>query len=64
MVEARAVIGVADIHAGPLAHGIEALEDLDAVGTMTDASDLRAGSGMKEAQIAVEMALCVSVAVT
>ncbi len=29
VVQARAVVGVADIHARPLAHGIEALEDLD-----------------------------------
>ena len=29
VVQARAVVGVADIHAGPLAHRIEALEDLD-----------------------------------
>ncbi len=34
VVQARAVIGVADIHAGALAHGIEALEDLDAVGAI------------------------------
>ena len=31
VVEARAVVGVADIHAGALAHCIEALEDLDRV---------------------------------
>ena len=29
VMQARAVIGVADIHAGALAHRIEALEDLD-----------------------------------
>ena len=29
VVQARAVIGIADIHARPLAHRIEALEDLD-----------------------------------
>ena len=29
VVQAGAVVGVADIHARPLAHGIEALEDLD-----------------------------------
>ena len=29
VMQAGAVIGVADIHARPLAHGIEALEDLD-----------------------------------
>ncbi len=29
VVEAGAVVGVADIHARPLAHGVEALEDLD-----------------------------------
>ena len=32
VVKARAVVGVADVHAGPLAHRVEALEDLDAVG--------------------------------
>ena len=34
VVEARAVVGVADVHAGPLAHRVEALEDLDAVGAI------------------------------
>ena len=29
VVQAGAVVGVADVHARPLAHGIEALEDLD-----------------------------------
>ena len=29
MVQARAVIRVADVHAGALAHGVEALQDLD-----------------------------------
>ena len=29
VVQARAVVGVADIHARPLAHRVEALEDLD-----------------------------------
>ena len=29
VVQAGAVVGVADIHARPLAHGIEALQDLD-----------------------------------
>src|SRR3546814_3859422 len=31
VVQTRSVIGVADIHAGPFAHCIQALEDLDAV---------------------------------
>ena len=31
VVQARAVIGIADIHAGPLAHRIEALEHLDGI---------------------------------
>ena len=34
VVQARAVIGIADIHARPLAHGIEALQHLDAVGAV------------------------------
>ncbi len=34
VMEARAVVGVADIHARTLADGIEALEDLDAVRTV------------------------------
>src|SRR5439155_15862111 len=29
VVQARAVVGVADVHAGALAHGVEALQDLD-----------------------------------
>ena len=31
VVQTRAVIGVADVHAGPLANGFETLEDLDAL---------------------------------
>ena len=34
VVQARAVIGVADIHAGALAHGVEALQDLDGIGAV------------------------------
>ncbi len=34
VMEARTVIGVADVHAGTLAHGVEALEDLDALGAI------------------------------
>ena len=34
VMQARAVVGVADIHAGTLAHGIEALEDLDGIGAV------------------------------
>ena len=36
VVEARPVVGVADVHAGALAHRVEALEDLDAVGAIFD----------------------------
>ena len=31
VVQARPVIGVADVHAGPLANGIQTLQDLDAL---------------------------------
>ena len=34
VMQARAVIGVADIHAGALAHGIQALQHLDAAGAI------------------------------
>ena len=34
VVQAGAVVGVADIHARPLAHRIEALEDLDRLGAV------------------------------
>src|SRR3546814_16227516 len=34
MVQARAVIGIADIHAGPFAHCIKALQDLDRIGAI------------------------------
>jgi hypothetical protein len=34
VVQARTVVGVADIHARPLAHGVEALEHLDRVGAV------------------------------
>ena len=32
MVQARAVVGVADIHPGALAHGLQALENLNGIG--------------------------------
>ena len=35
VMQAGAVVGVADIHARPLAHGIEALQDLDRFGAVT-----------------------------
>ncbi len=34
VVEAGAVVGVADVHAGALAHGVEALQDLDRFGAI------------------------------
>ena len=34
VVQPRTVVGIADIHAGAFAHGIEALQHLDAVGTI------------------------------
>ncbi len=34
VVQARAVVGVADIHARPLAHGIEAFQHLDGLGAV------------------------------
>ena len=34
MVKTRAVVGVTDVHAGALAHRVEALEDLDALGVV------------------------------
>ena len=42
VVQAGAVVGVADIHARPLAHGIEALEHLDRFGVVIGGCD-RAG---------------------
>ena len=34
VVEAGAVVRVADIHAGPLAHGVEAAQHLDGIGAI------------------------------
>jgi biotin carboxyl carrier protein len=34
VMQARAVVGIADIHARPLAHGIEAFQHLDRLGTI------------------------------
>jgi hypothetical protein len=34
VVEAGTVVGIADIHARPLAHGVETLEDLDRLGVV------------------------------
>jgi hypothetical protein len=36
VVQARAVIGVADIHAGALAHGVQAFENLDGIRAVFD----------------------------
>ena len=44
VVQAGAVIGVADIHARPLAHGVEALEDLDRFGAVIG-GDVAGGFG-------------------
>ena len=44
VVQAGAVIGVADIHARPLAHGVEALEDLDRFGAVVG-RDVAGGFG-------------------
>ena len=47
VVQAGAVVGVADIHARPLAHGVEALEDLDRFGVVIGGRGVwRAGSAM------------------
>ena len=45
VVQARAVVGVADIHAGPLAHRIEAFQDLDR--TRPRSRNRRAESGVR-----------------
>ena len=34
VVQARAVVGIANVHAGPLAHGIEASQHLDRLGAV------------------------------
>jgi len=34
VMQARAVIGIADVHAGALAHRLEALQHLDAIGAV------------------------------
>ena len=44
VVQAGAVIGVADIHARPLAHGVEALQDLDRFGVVVG-GDIEGGLG-------------------
>src|SRR5262249_11214079 len=43
VVQARAVVGIADVHARTLAHGIEALEDLDRLCVVVGREDLAAG---------------------
>ena len=50
VVEAGAVIGVADIHARPLAHRVEALEDLDRIRVVIggDGRTLASGFGHGE----------------
>ena len=48
VVQAGAVVGVADIHAGPLAHRVEALQDLDRFGAVVGRAMVwRAGSAMR-----------------
>ena len=55
VVQAGAVVGVADVHARPLAHRIEALEDLDRLGVVVgSAVILRAGSAMQLPRIESE----------
>ena len=52
VMQARAVVGVADIHARPLAHGIEPLEHLDrfrAIVGGCNGAGLRTGSAMRKA---------------
>ena len=34
VMQARAVVGVADIHAGPLADGVQPLQNLDGIGAV------------------------------
>ncbi len=34
VMQARAIVGIADVHARALAHGIQALQHLDAVGAI------------------------------
>ena len=51
VVEAGAVIGVADVHARTLAHGIEALEDLDRFGAI-----VRTVAGRRDGQLIVGFA--------
>ena len=47
MVQTGAVVGVADIHARPFAHRIQALQDLDGLcASSSDKSVLRAASAM------------------
>ena len=43
VMQARAVIGVADVHPRPLAHRVEALEDLDRFGVVI--GDVAGGFG-------------------
>jgi hypothetical protein len=41
VMQAGAVIGVADIHARPLAHGVEALQHLDPCDSAVQSAQLR-----------------------
>ena len=60
VVEARAVVGIADIHAGAFAHRVEALEDLDLIGAIVvlvgifcHATDIGPGAGKSRARTRV-----------
>src|SRR5690606_1890476 len=49
VVQARAVVGVANVHAGAFAHRVQALEDLDgigAVGGLFGSVDVARGRGL------------------
>jgi hypothetical protein len=48
VVQARAVVGVADIHAGPLAHGLQPLENLDGIGAIFAAVASQTGPGVRK----------------
>ena len=58
VVQAGAVVGVADIHARPLAHGVEALQDLDRFGVVIGRIRSLAGgfSHWQDFRIALEKA--------
>ena len=58
VMEARAVIGIADIHAGPLADGIQPFENLDGIGVVVGLDAVRKSRRIVHEILSVRSTAC------